>query len=78
MAGSCCANCSTYIDIRMARRPRRKGRETNADDGRCGDREGVVPMSDRDRIEFHLFAIAVLINLAVAVYFLGEIARAVG
>lgn len=34
-------------------------------------------MSDRDRIEFHLFAMAVLINLAVAVYFLGEIARAV-
>ena len=31
----------------------------------------------RDGIEFHLFAIAVLINLAVAVYFLGEIARAV-
>ncbi len=35
-------------------------------------------MRDRDRIEFHLFAIAVLINLAVAVYFLEEIARAVG
>lgn len=35
-------------------------------------------MSDRDRIEFHLFAMAVLISLAVAVYFLGEIARAVG
>lgn len=48
------------------------------DDGRCGDREGAAPMSDRDRIEFHLFAIAVLINLAVAVYFLGEIARALG
>lgn len=78
MAGSRCANCTTYLDTRMARRPRRKGRETNADDGRCGDREGAAPMSDRDRIEFHLFAIAVLINLAVAVYFLGEIARAVG
>lgn len=35
-------------------------------------------MDDRDRIEFHLFAIAVVINLAVVVYFLGEIARALG
>lgn len=78
MAGSRCAKCTTYLENWMARRPRRKGRETNADDGRCCGREGAAPMSDRDRIEFHLFAIAVLINLAVAVYFLGEIARAVG
>lgn len=27
MAGSRCANCTTYLDTRMARRPRRKGRE---------------------------------------------------
>ena len=66
------------FENRMARRPRRKGRETNADDGRCGGREGVAPMDDIDRIEFHLFAISVVISLAVAVYFLGEIARAVG
>lgn len=75
MAGSCCAKCTTYLDTRMARRPRRKGRETNADDGRCGGREGAAPM--RDGIEFHLFVIAVMIQLTVAVYFLGEIARAV-
>lgn len=75
MAGSRCANCTTYLENWMARRPRRKGRETNADDGRCGDREGVAPM--RDGIEFHLFVIAIMIQLTVAVYFLGEIARAV-
>lgn len=31
----------------------------------------------RDGIEFHLFVISVTIQLTVAVYFLGEIARAV-
>lgn len=75
MAGSRCAKCTTYLDTRMARRPRRKGRYTDADDGRCGDREGAAPM--RDGIEFHLFVIAIMIQLTVAVYFLGEIARAV-
>jgi len=75
VAGSRCAKCTTYLENWMARRPRRKGRETNADDGRCGDREGVAPM--RDGIEFHLFVIAIMIQLTVAVYFLGEIARAV-
>lgn len=32
--------------------------------------------SDRDRIEFHLFVIALMINLIVIVILLGMIARA--
>ena len=38
--------------------------------------EGSRSMDDRDRIEFHLFVIALMINLIVIVILLGMIARA--
>lgn len=41
-----------------------------------GGRKGAAPMNDRDRIEFHLFVIALMINLIVIVILLGMIARA--
>lgn len=41
-----------------------------------GGRKGAAPMNDRDRIEFHIFAITMTVNLAVIVIFLGILVRA--
>ena len=60
----------------MARLPLLAEKERKTDAGRRGGRKGAAPMNDRDRIEFHIFAITMTVNLAVIVIFLGILVRA--